>query len=141
MLVLSGLSPDQPGDNRRIVRSEDGQCVVWLGAVDDLWSLGKAVGRGGPWHKTAVKAGVASDPYLMAGYDRKRLALSHESTQGINIQVQVDITGTGVWHTYQTVDVAPGRVVSHVFPAAFNAYWIRLVASADSVVTAELEYN
>ena len=29
-------------DNPRIIRSEDGKAAVWLGAVDDLWQMGKA---------------------------------------------------------------------------------------------------
>ncbi len=141
LLALSGI-PTEPGaDNRRILRSEDGRCAVWLGAVDDLWALGKAVGRGGPWKDTPVKAGTPSDPYLMAGYDRKSLTVSHDAAQTVTFDVQVDITGTDCWQTYRTLEVPPGREVHHVFPEAFGAYWVRLVSSADAVATAQLRYE
>ena len=53
---------------------------VWVGAVDDLWSLGRPRGEGGPWKDAAVKAGEPSDPYLMTGYEKKSLTLSHGGT-------------------------------------------------------------
>jgi hypothetical protein len=37
---------------------------LWLGATDDVWKLGKAVGVGGPWRDSLVTAGEPSDPYL-----------------------------------------------------------------------------
>ena len=62
---MTGISGGE--GNRHIIRSEDGQAAVWVGVVDDLWNLGKAVGHGGPWKDSAAKANVASDPYLMTG--------------------------------------------------------------------------
>ncbi|MDQ3814687.1 MAG: hypothetical protein M3347_12145, partial [Armatimonadota bacterium] len=75
LLVLTGISGG--AGNRHIIRSDDSKAALWVGVVDDLWKLGKAVGRGGPWKDTAVKGGEPSDPYLMTGYDAKRLTLSH----------------------------------------------------------------
>jgi len=127
--------------NRHILRSPDGRCAVWLGAIDDLWSLGKPVGRGGPWKDTEAKAGQPSDAYLMAGYDRKTLTLSHKGTQPVTFDVQLDITGTGNWQTYQTFEVPVGEAVVHQFPDVLGAYWVRLVPSTDAVATAQLRYE
>ena len=33
---------------------------IWFGKTDDLWSWGKAAGCGGPWRKSAIKAGIPS---------------------------------------------------------------------------------
>ena len=64
------------------MRSEDGQAALWVGAIDDIWKLGKAVGIGGPWLENEVQAGVPSDPYLMTGFDQKSLRLkTSKSTQ------------------------------------------------------------
>ena len=46
---------------------------MWLGAVDDLWALGKALGRGGPWSNTDVKVGGPKDGETEEAYE-KRLA-------------------------------------------------------------------
>lgn len=141
LLVLTGVAADTSPGNGHIVRSADGRCGVWLGAVDDLWALGKPVGRGGPWQATPVQAGVASDPYLMGGYDRKHLTLSHQARQSLRVELQIDVTGTGLWQTYRTLEVSPDTQTKYKFPDGMNAYWIRFVTSADAVMTAELQYE
>ncbi len=143
LLVLTGVArPSQavPG-NRHIVRSEDGKAALWAGAVDDLWKLGKPAGHGGPWNGTPVKAGQPSDPYLMTGYDRKRLTLAHASPTVLDVRVEVDLTGEGDWALYRTFEVRPGHRVEHEFPAAFQAYWVRMVADRDAAITAQLDYQ
>jgi hypothetical protein len=57
--------------------------------VDDLWKLGKAVGRGGPWLLAAVKPGEPSDPYLMTGYDRKTIRLAHDASEPVTFTRKV----------------------------------------------------
>ena len=127
--------------NSRIVRSTDGKAAVWLGVVDDLWSLGKPIGVGGPWKNTAVQPGVASDSYLLTGYDHKTLTLSHASAAPVRFRVEVDLTGTGQWVNYRFFDVPAGQSLEHAFPAAYQAYWLRVVAESATTATAWLEYK
>jgi hypothetical protein len=127
--------------NRHIIRSEDGRVALWVGAVDDLWAFGKPVGEGGPWKDAAVKAGEPSDPYLMTGYDRKTLSLSHRSPESVRMTVEVDLTGTGRWVSYATFEVPPGRTLEHRFPGGYQAYWLRLRADANTTATAWLVYE
>jgi hypothetical protein len=145
LLVMTGIdlgASSRGGEsNRHILRSDDGKAAVWVGAVDDLWKLGKAVGRGGPWKDSAVKADAPSDPYLMTGYDRKRLTLSHSSPRPVTVRVEVDITGDGSWVPYRSFEVPPNPSVRHTFPASFQAYWLRTVADHDCTATAWLEYD
>jgi hypothetical protein len=137
LTVISGLAPGSVAAGE-FIKSTDGKVSLWLGASDDLWSFGKVQGDGGPWKDTAVAAGQPSDPYLLAGYDRKSLRLSHDRTSPLEIRVEVDLTGTGLWVLYQTFDVPPGKGLEHLFPTGFNAYWIRATASADAKATAVL---
>jgi len=137
MLVISGVGGGATGE--RIVRSEDGKAALWVGAVDDLWQFGKARGTGGPWRDTNVRAGEASDPFLMTGYDRKRLRLTSSATA--KIRVEVDFSGTGVWATYREFEVKADAEIEHEFPAAFAAYWMRVVADRDTTATAQLTYD
>lgn len=139
LLVLTGICDGV--DNPHIIRSDDGKVAVWAGAVDDLWKLGKAVGRGGPWKDTPAQANQPSDPYLMTGYDAKTLSLSHTSQQAVTMRVEVDITGDGLWVPYRSFAVAPNRSLEHKFPAAFQAYWLRVVADQDCTATASLVYE
>jgi hypothetical protein len=114
---------------------------LWLGASDDLWQFGKAVGDGGPWMNTAVAAGVPSDPYLFTGYDQKTLKLSHQGTGALRVRVELDLSGFGDWVSYRTFSVEAGKGVEHRFPSGFHAYWIRTVAQEAATVSAQLLYR
>lgn len=137
MMVLSGLRNDAAGEH--IVRSSDGKTALWVGAVDDLWKFGKARGKGGPWLTTSTKAGVPSDPYLCAGYDRKHLTLTAD--KAMKVTVEMDISGTGLWVPYEVFELGADRPAEHAFPDAFSPYWLRFVGSQDAVVTAQLVYE
>lgn len=139
LLVISGVDLAAAGENRHVIRSTDGKTGLWVGAIDDLWDLGKPVGSGGPWRGTRVEAGVPSDPYLMTGYDRKELSLSAEAPT--TIVVEVDLTGMGDWVVYGTFELDAGTEEKHLFPDGFQAYWIRCRASDDTVASAQLDYR
>ncbi len=141
LLVLSGLRSTLDQDDPHIIRSEDGRCAVWVGAVDDLWTLGKARGEGGPWFRTQTRAQQPSDPFLMTGFDRKTLRLSHGSTESVRFAAEVDITGEGQWVSCGQWTVVPGETRTYAFPRTFNAYWIRFVTDRDTEATATLLYE
>lgn len=137
LLVLSGIAKDAKGDH--IIRSDDGKCALWVGAVDDLWSLGKPRGTGGPWHETDVKANIPSDPYLATGYDKKSLTLT--SSAAATVRVEADFAGTGTWAEVTRLKAQPGQAIEYQFPDAFGAYWLRLVTDADTQATATFHYQ
>ncbi len=137
MLILSGLAADAPAGNSHIIRSDDGKRALWLGAVDDLWQLGKVIGHGGPWRDTPVTAGQPGDAYLFRGYDRRTLVLSHDAAQPVRVQVEVDFAGDGSWQPYRSFAVAPGEKLTHEFPAAFAAYWVRTMSDTACRASAE----
>ena len=115
--------------------------ALWVGVVDDLWHFGKPRGTGGPWRDTAVKAGVPSDAYLATGYERKRLTLAHTNRRPVSFRVEAAFTGAGVWSPVITLVAEPSEHVDHQFPAAFGAYWLRVVADQDTVATATFAYD
>ena len=142
LLVLTGMERGEVArTNRHIIRSDDNKAAVWVGAVDDLWQMGKARGHGGPCKDTPLQANVPSDPYLMTGYDRKVLTLSHSAPGPVTMRVEVDITGSGQWMPYRSFPVTAGTTTQHEFPAAFQAYWVRVVADQDCSATAQLRYE
>jgi hypothetical protein len=139
LLILSGVANDISMDNPHIIRSDDGKAALWAGAADDLWKLGKPRGKGGPWLRTAVKAGEASDPYLMTAYDRKALTLSAD--RDVTVTMEIDIAGDGTWVVCARFPLRSGRSFDHEFPEAFSAYWARFTADADCTATAQLLYE
>ena len=139
LLVLSGVAPDASGPH--VVRSDDGIAALWVGAVDDLWQFGKPRGTGGPWKDTPVRNGQPSDPYLMTGFDRKTLTLSHAGGAPVTFTVECDLTGTGVWAVFARVNVSPGRSEVLAFPDALGAYWMRVTPDGDTTATAQCRYD
>ncbi len=138
MLFITGIDAEAK-PNQHLLQSADGTAAVWVGAVDDLWRLGKARGQGGPWKNTEVRGGVYSDPYLMSGYDQ--CAVTVEGNTAATIHLEVDVDGTGVWLPYTSIKVSPGNPIHHTFPKAFGAYWIRAVADHDMTASVQLEYR
>jgi hypothetical protein len=141
MLVMTGIDPKEAANNPHILKSEDGLAAVWVGVIDDVWRLGKPRGTGGPWHRTVVHPDSPSDPYLMTGYDRKRMTLAHDQSTPVRFRVEIDVTGTGLWKSHGTFDVPPQVEFHYQFPSAFSAYWLRVRADRDCVATAQLQYD
>lgn len=138
---MTGIDPAEADDNQHIVVSEDGKAAVWVGVIDDLWSMGKPVGQGGPWKDTEVKAGVPSDPYLIGFYDKKLLTVEQQSDKAVNMTIEIDPTGNGDWMVYDAFSLAPDTKKEVRFPKEFQARWIRLTADADTKATAWLVYE
>ena len=139
MLVLGAdnASPAH-GDNTLCAEPQSG---IWMGRTDDLWKNGKPAGWGGPWWSTPVKAGGASDPYLMTGFEHKCLHLFHEEKTAVTFDVELDALGSGAFKRYKSFEVAPGEAVQEAFPTGLSAHWIRVVARQDAVATAQLHYT
>ncbi|GAB6008746.1 hypothetical protein [Dysgonomonas reticulitermitis] len=140
LLVLSGLNADA-NNNSHIIRSADGKAMVWAGAIDDLWTLGKPVGYGGPWKNTQVKEGIASDPFLIGFYDKKELVLSHNHSSDVVFTLEVNPIGHGSWINYKQISVKVGELLKYDFPDNFQARWIRIVANKDCKASAEFRYR
>lgn len=140
MLVISGVIDGGAVDGH-YVESDDGKVGLWFGNVDDLWTFGAPRGEGGPWKDTAVSAGVASDPYLMTGYDQKRLDLSHTSETNVICTIEIDFLGTGRWEHYGSLSVSPGETLTHVFEDGYSAHWVRLIPDTRTTATAWFTYK
>jgi hypothetical protein len=145
LLVLSGIdaftpATNQPAMNQHVIRSDDGQAALWVGAVDDLWKFGKPHGQGGPWKHSVVKQDVPSDPYLLSGFDRKQLTLSHNAQTPVTFTLELDDYATGDWHPLQTHVVKPGETLSLSLDEV-RSYWLRVRANADCQATAWLVYE
>jgi hypothetical protein len=77
---------------------------------------------------------VASDPFLLTGFERKMLHISTDKAAVFN--VEIDFMGNGTWHHYEQVKVPVEGYAKHIFPDAFSAHWVRLTPQADCTATA-----
>ncbi len=140
LFVMATTSSHAP-NNGHIFRSDDGQAALWFGDVDDLWRMGAPAGTGGPWKNTAVSEHTPSDPYLMFGYQQKRLELSHSATQPVTFTVEVDFAADNTWSEYGRFTVAPGQTFQHDFPDGYSAHWVRLQSDTNTRASAIFTYG
>jgi len=139
MLVIgSDNASHESGGNYQCAEPQSG---LWFGRTDDLWKLGKPKGWGGPWWEDEVAAGEASDPFLMTGFDKKVLHLSHDAPEPVAFAIEVDFQGNGSWKRYAEVAVPPEGYAPHVFPEGFSAHWVRVSAGAACRATAQFHYT
>ncbi len=141
LLVMTGVNPEESDNNSHIIVSEDEKAAVWVGAIDDLWRLGKPVGTGGPWKDSDVTSGQASDPYLIGFYDKKELSLSHDLGEDVTFTVELEPVGHGDWMKYLEISVPAGETYKHIFPENFHARWIRFKTNKDCQATTWLVYE
>ena len=139
LLVLGG-NQVSPIGNSNIFAGQP-QSNLWFGKTDDLWQFGKPKGWGGPWWETPVRVGVPSPPYLMTGFDRKVLHLSHEADIPVDFTIEVDFLGNQSWKLYAVISVGPKGYTHHEFPSGFSAHWVRIRANKDCVATAHFIYE
>jgi len=140
LTVMTGGAADAEPDANFVRAGED--VGLWFGKTDDLWRLGRARGVGGPWKDTPVDSGRPSEPYLMTNFQEKRVELSHDAAEPVSFTLLVDPLGSRqVWKPYQTIEVPPGKTVTHEFPEAFSAHWVRVRCDAKCRATAWFVYD
>ncbi|SEW53130.1 hypothetical protein [Chitinophaga arvensicola] len=137
LLVISGTKTTAKPDGHYFSNATNSN-GLWFGAIDDLWKLGKPRGEGGVWKNAAIKAGEFSLPYLMTGYDKKKVTLTADKAVTITLEVNTDLNG---WHTYKKIKVPAGKTITHVFPDGYSAHWIRAVADNDCKATVWFIYQ
>ena len=140
LFVMAGVADGATNDGH-VFRSADGQVALWHGGVDDLWRMGVPEGTGGPWRDTVVTNGVPSDPYLMLGYERKELTLSHAAGGPVTFMVEVDVAADNRWSEYARFTVAAGQTLTHLFPVGYAAHWVRVKSDATTVASAQFNYT
>lgn len=139
-LLVMGADNASPAHAENTLCAEP-QSGLWFGKTDDLWQFGKPQGWGGPWWEDDVQAGVPSDPYLMTGFDKKVLHLSHETNEPVDFTIEVDFHGNGKWKTLETVATPANGYKSHVFPTGYSAHWVRVTSNKACKASAQFHYT
>jgi hypothetical protein len=139
MLVMAGDGASPLGGKNPLVAEP--QSGLWFGKTDDLWDFGKPQGWGGPWYRHEVKAGLPSDAYLMTGFDKKCLHLSHDLEKAMMFSLEVDFHGDGDFKKLEEIEVAGGMCTSKNFEPGFSAHWVRLIPHESCVASAQFFYT
>lgn len=117
------------------------QSNLWFGKPSDLQQWGAPNAWGGPWINDTVKAGIASDAFLINGFDRKVLHLSHTADNAVTFTIEIDKAGNNQWQSYKTVTVPANGYLPFIFPVDFRANWIRIKTNKDCIASAFLHFS
>jgi len=139
LLAISGVRLDQT-QSRHIFTHKNGKVAIWLGAIDDLWQLGKPRGKGGVWKNTKVRAGERSHKFLMTGYDQKSVSLEANQDVAITLYIYTNhYLDQAV--PYKTFQLKAGEKRTHQFPEGYSAHWIAAEANKDCEATVWFTYR
>ena len=108
------------------------QSNLWFTSFDTPDKLGPAIGRGSVWVDEPVKAGVASDPFLLAGFAKRAVLVQHDGSAASTFTLEIDALGDGEWKPWREVALKPDEATQWVeIPAALTGAWIRAKADRD----------
>ena len=118
------------------------QSNLWFAAPGELDHLGPVIGRGAVWLREDLQSKEASDPFLFAGYDRRTLHLTHQTSSPVGFELEVDLKGTGEWRRLRLLQI-PARAHAFVeFSSHERGAWVRLIPDRPaSKVTAVFAYR
>jgi hypothetical protein len=117
---------------------------AWFGRWEDLRSFGKPAGWGGPWVKDSVKADEPSEPFLLAGFERRVAHLAHDpgAPGPVVFTLETDAKGDGNWATLASVTVPASGYAYYVIPPEAGGEWIRVRTDRDvKSATAYFHYS
>jgi hypothetical protein len=107
------------------------QSNLWFTYGETPDQLGPVLGRGGVWLDDPVQAGQWSDPFLIAGFARRSLFLSHGSESTIRFDLETDPDGKGNWQPLRQIMVSGKGGVWTELGAEILGEWIRIRSDRD----------
>lgn len=114
-------------------RAGKSQSNLWFGKRENLSTFGPRAGWGGPWQNDAVKAGEPSVPFLVKGFNKRVI---HLAADNVVFTLEIDKDGNGQWIEYKKITV--DGYTYHIFPAEFDAAWLRVKTDKDCTASAFL---
>lgn len=113
---------------------------LWFTPLNLPDQLGPNTAEGAVWLNESVKANVASEPFLFAGWANRSAWIQNNGDSDVTVTFEVDKTGNGNWTTLQTAKIG-AKNASHVtFPANAAGEWIRLKSDNATTLTAHFSY-
>jgi hypothetical protein len=108
------------------------QSNLWFTSLDTPDKLGPAIGRGSVWVDEPVKAGVPSDPFLLAGFAKRALFLKHDGAAPTAFAFEIDEQGDGEWKPWRSVTIKAGEDSAWFeIPPTLAGAWIRAKTDRD----------
>lgn len=103
----------------------------WFGQLSDLENWGSPAGFGGPWKNDGVQAGEPSEPFLVAGFQRRLLHLKNGSDRAISFELQAQSgEKNSSWSRVATLSVPAQGYTWMLLDRNIGGAWARLVPNS-----------
>lgn len=106
---------------------------LWFTTWEGLRRLGRPTGTGYVWKRESVRAGVPSDPLLLAGgsdYGHRIVHLTHGADTAVAFTLMAG--GGEAWKPVAHVSVPAGEQAFDVLPADVAGDWVRVTIDRDA---------
>ncbi len=117
------------------------QSNLWFGTKKDFLNWGPATGYGAIWLNDTISSMKVSEPYLLAGFDRRMAHIINHSNSPFSFVIQIDKKGDNQWTDYQTIQLSGEEYQNFIFPKDWKGEWIRLKALTDGQASFVLHYT
>ncbi|MFM7186810.1 MAG: hypothetical protein ACKO14_03240 [Armatimonadota bacterium] len=139
MLVLTAAKGAKPGEH--VVTSKDGNAAVWLGVADDLWKLGRPVGRARIGLSIRNAGMWTSDPVLANGFGDAFITCQVSGGRGGVAFIDADISGDGTWVAISRIQVPPGGRGHAQIDKRLHPYWLRIRTAPGTDAIADITFH
>jgi hypothetical protein len=139
MLVLTAAKGAKLGEH--VVTSTDGNAAVWLGVVDDLWKLGRPVGKAKIGLSERNPGIWTSDPVLAYGFGDIEIACQVSGGRGGVVFVDADISGDGTWVAISRIQIPPSGRGHAQIDKRLHPYWLRIRTAPGTDAIADFTFR
>ncbi len=101
------------------------QSNFWFTSPDQLKKLGPRSGYGNLWSNDSLDKASISDPFLISGFDRKIIHISHTSGQPVTFTIEVDKEGRNNWEKIELLSIPSGDY-QYILLNELEGQWIRV---------------
>lgn len=118
------------------------QSNLWFVKRERLSDLGPAIGRGAVWMNEEVAAGNVSDPFGIAGWQRRGLHLKQGGSTPVTIIIEASTAKLNGWVKIGEKTVLPGEATWLELRPEAEQEWVRLRCEKDlHQVTAAFSFS
>ncbi|HRP55317.1 hypothetical protein [Agriterribacter sp.] len=113
---------------------------LWFTSVNQPDLLGPDHASGSVWLEEPVQAGIPSEPFLFAGWDKRSAWIRNEGKYPVVINFEVDKSGNNQWTSVKHIPLSPYSSAFIPFTGKEKGEWIRATSDRNTKATLSFTY-
>lgn len=116
------------------------QSNLWFVQRDAINHNGTSDACGSVWQNEEVKGGSVSEPYLLAGWNKRTAWMSNQGKENVTLTLEMDAKGNGQWKKFSTVTLKAGTS-QYMDMSKLTGEWIRVKNDKPGKLTVSFVYG